>query len=613
MTTPRFSAESTLYQSRAHYQALAWTGTLDTNQPPLNALAVELCSATRLGECSAHPCAMASVVEGSVPSDSKVGSPFVSQGAVECSDLDCTNCYISAKNAYDSCFESGCWSQFTTLKPCSLAEVDNFLVTGYCAGSSACCDCLNSEITPCTRQYVAWLETCYHGGGCCEPEMLCQPSIPPWPGEYCCPNDQVPCNGNCVTRWCPFSKQFDANSCQCVCRPHLACPPGSIFDSDNCTCVCPDGGTPGTDADCSECGDDCRKTGQTCCPEGFLSPEGFLFNRFACTTLGTETDCKSCGDDCSLSINTTGAGPFTCCATGSGGYECTQLGTVLNCSGCGKFCGPGFGIACCYSEQLGNYQCTQLGTRTDCAGCGDACPADSGKACCFMEATQGYACMTLGTTDTNCGCGVDCTKSKQHCCDQACVNLGVDVRCASCNDNCAATGRHCCPASGQQGGFACSDTSTDPYNCGTCGRICNYFNKKTGQFAGLGGCSKGHCTCPKGQVNTCGLNAAGDQLCCLAATPVCFNQGDYCCAQGQILCGGQCCDPQSCCNGVCCPPGNPVCCNGQCGNQCSSSCCSPSTGYPLCCQPTDEYPYPYCCPEEYPYCGGDSYCYQAVS
>jgi hypothetical protein len=97
------------------------------------------------------------------------------------------------------------------------------------------------------------------------------------------------------------------------------------------------------------------------------------------------------------------------------------------------------------------------------------CTRDAGApgACCF--AGSSWTCTDFATDPANCGaCGVACPVG--HPC-QAGVCSGTAESCEGrvngyCNLD-AGPSFVCCPGGG------CTNTSTDPANCGTCGTVCD--------------------------------------------------------------------------------------------------------------------------------------------
>ncbi len=120
---------------------------------------------------------------------------------------------------------------------------------------------------------------------------------------------------------------------------------------------------------------------------------------------------------------------------------------------------------------------------------------------------------------------------------------------------------------------SCTNLTSDPLNCGSCGSICG-----PGEICLVGTC------CPANSNRLC-----GDQ-CCPAGE---YCSEGQCCPEGQLTCGrggpgspccepGQCCDSGQCaCNGVCCDAGE-ECCNGQVCTSPGSCCVAPGAG---CSQP----------------------------
>ncbi|MBX3269547.1 MAG: hypothetical protein KF729_04770 [Sandaracinaceae bacterium] len=143
----------------------------------------------------------------------------------------------------------------------------------------------------------------------------------------------------------------------------------------------------------------------------------------------------------------------------------------------------------------------RLDNRWACGGCGNVC-AD-GEACCGGE------CAALASSSAHCGtCGNACPGS------------------APClGGRCCAEGEVLCPSGDR---FVCTDVSTNPFACGSCGTRCR----------------TGHCA------------------------------GGLCCLPGEVSCDGACADLQSdalhcggC--GAACPAGT-ACCGGACVDTSSS-------------------------------------------
>jgi hypothetical protein len=156
-------------------------------------------------------------------------------------------------------------------------------------------------------------------------------------------------------------------------------------------------------------------------------------------------------------------------------------------------------------------------------------------------------------------------------------------------------------------GDICTDTGSDPANCGGCGVTCLYTNVYGGYS--VGACSNGKCVNTSNDNNNCGRignTCTGGNNCCngtclapndfISDTNNCGSCG-FICAAGETCCNGVCCGG-TCCNGVTCSDtgsdpnncggcGNQCmpgqnCCNGMCcsGTCCGSSCC---TNNDICC------------------------------
>jgi hypothetical protein len=94
-----------------------------------------------------------------------------------------------------------------------------------------------------------------------------------------------------------------------------------------------------------------------------------------------------------------------------------------------------------------------------------------------------------------------------------------------CNGATCSPGQTCCPDELVQ---PCVDTSTDDFNCGSCGVIC------PGELR----CQNGSCQCPSGKTNCSGI--------CIDTSTDPFNCG---------TCGKECAGDNICVNGTCqCDP-----------------------------------------------------------
>jgi hypothetical protein len=131
-----------------------------------------------------------------------------------------------------------------------------------------------------------------------------------------------------------------------------------------------------------------------------------------------------------------------------------------------------------------------------------------------------------------------------------------------CGTTACSNGQACCPSAT---GVGCTDTQTDPKNCGFCGNRCG-----TGEA-----CMGGMCTCAGGP------HCVGNQTCCSTG---CF---DLASDPGNCgACGHPCNPGEACMMGMCVTTGcSPACTNG---NLCTGTICtcnggSACTGASTCC------------------------------
>ena len=201
-----------------------------------------------------------------------------------------------------------------------------------------------------------------------------------------------------------------------------------------------------------------------------------------------------------------------------------------------------------------------------------SCPAD------FVVC--GGACTDLASDRDHCGkCGTSCAVSelceKGKCvvscaegeadCDGVCVELGSDeAHCGECGKACEAgfvcDGMGACALSCQAGLTDCSgkcvDLTTSNQHCGVCGLACEAGFVCDGKGVCAASCQKelvtceGKCIDPTTDEKHCGASTD-----CLGpnAGKACL-PGEFCigagvcsapCPLGQLLCAGQCVDPNS--------------------------------------------------------------------
>lgn len=266
------------------------------------------------------------------------------------------------------------------------------------------------------------------------------------------------CNGTCTQLTCGNAGAPDLSACSCTCSSGqcietdgstVSCVPtcsgGRTCQSG--TCACPTGqilcsttcvtGTCCTDADCTG-STYCDQTSHTCQAEG-----------------GPGTACSE-NDQCTTSICTNGV-----CACPSGSVNCSGTcvtGTCCTDTDCraGDFCSNhacqaagGPGSPCMVKDQCLSYQCIN-----------NTCACTASSQCLTGEICRNGECARSCTTTSQCPSGQTCQTGAC----QACSGTICDG--------------------------ACVDTTTDPANCGVCGKVCS-----GGQT-----CSNKQCACPTGQA-----------------------------------------------------------------------------------------------------------------
>ena len=336
------------------------------------------------------------------------------------------------------------------------------------------------------------------------------------------------------------------------------------------------------------CGDEASRAGTSAncdnkCTDNQTCVDG------ECQDIQVPPDCPKCGTD-----------------------DCIDFqNDALNCGDCGIACGDG--IACvngkcdgeagpteCVAPQIKcGETCAVLDNDpANCGECGHACGANEtcigGK--CGIHCNDGFelcgeSCVDTKTDQSNCGaCGTSCAVPEEV--DEngvvirparidACINGACVVQCLDNQENCNGS---------------CSDTKSDPNNCGTCGKAC----KETET------CNNGNCEfyCPTGQTecNEACFNLNIDNEHC--------GKCDVACEKGMACQEGECksiCKPdetyceasdtcadltnavancgecgKSCEEGEVCLKGE---CRQDCGNDaiaCNGSCIDPATSSAFC-------------------------------
>ena len=245
--------------------------------------------------------------------------------------------------------------------------------------------------------------------------------------------------------------------------------------------------------------------------------------------------------------------------TGSCVRDCTTCAPGQPPDGCQDFTRPCPAGACCPTGQDPcpgtdpQHPGLQFCCPPNTTGCCNAaahlcCPADAPQ-CCSSDHCCGESenCCTLPGAPGCCPADQACTF--QGCCPQQNVPCG-DQCCALALP--AGAKPACCNGT-------CSDTNTDPFNCGGCGQACS----PPAHAAPI---------CVPGTPPKC------DFVCNDAGWPK--KCGGQCCPANQVCCNNVCLDPQdyqtdvqNCggCGTVCTPPANatPVCSGGKCDFACN--------------------------------------------
>jgi hypothetical protein len=327
-------------------------------------------------------------------------------------------------------------------------------------------------------------------------------------------------------------------------RRLTACKINMLVLADNCTIVCP----PGQVLENGTCVDNPNK------PSGGINP------------------CPPPSTCCQGNVTYPGwpaVGPNNCPAvdfTGPTPPVCTNITEDNeNCGACGNSCGTQPDVACC------NGACT--GTQTDsnnCGACGEVCPP--GTSCkqgvctpiapitpCFPPLTCCQGDITLpgwpavGPNSCPAGNGTVCT------------NTTTDPNnCGACGTKCVA-GTTCCSG-------ACKNTTSDVNNCGACGKPC-----ASGETCDAGTCKPvtpcyppSECCTPSGRLP--GWSGAAPSCPAVNGT-VCTNTTTDNANCG--ACGNVCAANSTCCGGSCKPLGSDNANCGACGNVCpiGTTCC----------------------------------------
>ena len=199
--------------------------------------------------------------------------------------------------------------------------------------------------------------------------------------------------------------------------------------------------------------------------------------------------------------------------------------------------------------------------------------------------------VKLALLSTLCG-GMSCGPN-EACCDGACIATDSDPEhCGTCPNKCGnnsdgcvggvcrcnggaacADGQTCCAGAG------CLDLTSDPFNCGACGKACNPGETCSGGacLCGTGAaCDDGVTCCVNGSAGTCSttgscacggsVECASPSVCCDPTVGLCANLMEddaNCGACGKACAPGLHCSSGSCrCAGQICAPGDECCADG---------------------------------------------------
>ncbi|HTQ04098.1 MAG TPA: hypothetical protein VMI54_09580 [Polyangiaceae bacterium] len=388
-----------------------------------------------------------------------------------------------------------------------------------------------------------------------------------------------PCNvdGDCASGVCP-----DGHCASATCNDMVRNGQELGIDCGGPKCDgCPIDSPCNVDGDClsGACDPTTHKCVLSCLP-GTADCNGDPSDGCETNTLTDTRSCGTCGHQCDLpnadSLCVGGQcqidkcrGAFDRCSTDQGdGCQTNTDNDVSNCGGCGIECAAVNGTPSCVS---GNCQIDCAADFGDCDGdpsngceastkdvdncgsCGNKCPAPGGKTPNCVKGKCGTSvCDTgLGDCNGNGTCEFDITSDPMNCgrCGRVCSALHGNADCE--NGECVITscddGFANCDSDASDGGYAngCeADLSSNSDNCGGCGKACSFKH-------GMGACQTSSCT-----VTSCD---AGFFDCDMDASNGCEAE----ISSDPTNCGG--------CNHVCTAQNaTPTCTDSQCGAVCTA-------------------------------------------
>ncbi len=168
--------------------------------------------------------------------------------------------------------------------------------------------------------------------------------------------------------------------------------------------------------------------------------------------------------------------------------------------------------------------------------------------CAANEIKCGTTCVVSDTDPKNCGkCGNACNIGFKCSAGNCVLDCGTKATCGSTDD------------AGVDAGLVCTDTQTDPLNCGACGKDCTKLPQPTkgtlGCVAGacaITSCDPGYADCNKTLGDGCEVDTKTDKANCGKCGTACSG-GTPVCGQGTCIattCGNNVIDSGERCDGT---------------------------------------------------------------